>query len=101
MSRNITINCSENTPSQIQLVYTIETLENLQTITCSVNEKRFPIWLQLRKFEMQSLKEKSGYTPLYNEVNNSKNMATALFIDQVYTDIMLAEKLVISKSAAY
>jgi len=97
MSRSITINCSDNVPAQIQLLYSIETLENLQTISCSVNEKHFPIWLQLRKFEMQSLKEKSGYTPLYNEVNNSKNMATSLFIDQVYTDIMLAEKLVVKQ----
>ena len=77
---------------QIALTYSVETVENLQTIICSVDEKQSPNWLQLRKFEMLSLKEKKGYVPLFSEINNSKNMATTMFIDKAYTDIMLAEK---------
>jgi hypothetical protein len=93
MNRSITVSCIDNVPAQIQLTYTIQTVENVQTILCSVEEKHFPAWLQLRKFEMLSVKEKHGYVQLFNEVNNSRNMATSLFIDQAYTDIMTAEKL--------
>ncbi len=93
MNRSISIDCRGNVPGQLRLVYRIETVENVQTISCSVDEKSFPVWLQLRKFEMLSLKEKQGYTLLFNELNNSKNMATSLFIDQVYSTIMLAEKM--------
>ncbi len=99
MSRSITVSYPGDLQVQIQLTYSIETVENLQTINCSVDGKYFPIWLQLRKFEMQSLKDRNGYIPLFNEVNNSKNMATSLFIDQAYSDIMLSEKLKIISSA--
>jgi hypothetical protein len=44
--------------------------------------------------------EKNGYVPLFNEINNEKNLATILFIDQAYTDIMKAEKLKIKGIAA-
>ena len=40
-------------------------------------------------------KEKTKYMPLFNEINNGKNMATVLFIDKAYTDIMAAEKLIL------
>ena len=78
---------------EIPLTYAINMLGNVQTILCSVDGSRFPNWLQLRKFEMSSLKEHNIYTPLYSEINNNKNMDTGLFIDKVYSDIMLAEKL--------
>jgi len=78
---------------EIPLSYVINMTGNVQTIACSVSGSRFPNWLQLRKFEMSSLKENNIYTPLYSEVNNNKNMDTGLFIDKVYTNIMLAEKL--------
>ena len=78
---------------EISLSYVINMTGNVQTIACSVSGSRFPNWLQLRKFEMSSLKENNIYTPLYSEVNNNKNMDTGLFIDKVYTNIMLTEKL--------
>ena len=93
MNRSISIDCLGNIPGQLRLIYSIDIIENVQTISCCVDEKNFPAWLQLRKFEMLSLKEKLGYTLLFNELNNSKNMATSLFIDQVYSTIMLAEKM--------
>jgi len=79
-------------PVEIPLTYAINMAGDVQTIVCSVSGNRFPNWLQLRKFEMSSLKEKNFYTPLYSEINNNKNMDTGLFIDKVYTDIMHAEK---------
>ena len=79
-------------PVEIPLTYVINMAGDVQTIVCSVSGNRFPNWLQLRKFEMSSLKEKNVYVPLYSEINNNKNMETGLFIDKVYADIMLAEK---------
>lgn len=99
MGRSVTVFCSGDIPLQIRITYSIETVENLQTIACSVADTKFPAWLQLRKFEMLSIREKNGYVPLFNEVNNSKNMATSLFIDQAYADIMTAEKLKVIRSA--
>ena len=79
--------------TEIQLSYLSSLAGNVHTILCSVDGSRFPNWLQLRKFELLSLKESNVYTPLYNEVNNNKNMDTGLFIDKVYTEIMHAEKM--------
>ena len=67
--------------------------DNTQTISCAVEGNHFPIWLQLRKFEMQSTNEKNVYTPLFNETNNGKNLDTILFIDKAYVEIMKGEKL--------
>ena len=80
-------------PVEIPLTYAINMQGDVHTIVCSVTGSRFPNWLQLRKFEMSSLKELNLYTPLYSEVNNNKNMDTGMFIDKVYADIMIAEKL--------
>ena len=100
MSKCITVSYSwGNAPVDIQLSYAINMLGNVQTIACSVDGSRFPNWLQLRKFEISSLKEHNVYTPLYSEVNNNKNMDTGLFIDKVYSDIMLAEKFKIKAFA--
>jgi hypothetical protein len=95
MSNSILISYPGETPDGIKLVYSIEQSENLQTINCMVDEKHFPFWLQMRKFSLLSLKDKNSYTPLFNEVNNSKNVATSLFIDMAYKLIMAAEKMVV------
>ena len=92
MSKSITVSSPGDVSIPILLSYSIETSENLQTIFCCISGAQFPTWLQIKKFELLSIKEKNGYTPLFNEINNSKNMATSLFIDKVYGDIMTAEK---------
>lgn len=93
MNKYITVSHSGgDTAFEIQLQYTIETVGAVQTITCSVEGKQLPIWLQLRKFKMMSLNENNSYIPLHNESNNDKNLDTSLFIDKAYTDIMRAEK---------
>jgi hypothetical protein len=92
MTKFIAVTTPENAPPEIHLSYVIEYLDDVQTINCSVEEASYPIWLQLRKFTLQSRGDKSGYVPLFIEINNSKNMATALFIDKAYTEIMRAEK---------
>ena len=99
MANSIIISYPGETPVPIRLSYSIEMAENVQTINCCVDEKHFPIWLQLRKFALLSLKDKNNYTPLFNEVNNSKNMATSLFIDLAYTDIKHAEKFKVLEPA--
>jgi hypothetical protein len=58
-----------------------------------VTSEHIPNWLQLRKFDIASMHEKHGYVPLFNEINNEKNLDTILFIDTVYSDIMRTEKL--------
>ncbi|HXS36935.1 MAG TPA: hypothetical protein VN721_09550 [Flavipsychrobacter sp.] len=93
MSKLITVFSQGDVPTAIQLSYTIETTENIQTIFCSIDAQDHPFWLQVRKFELLSQKDQHGYIPLFNEINSSRNMATTLFIDKVYCDIMLAEKL--------
>ncbi|MFI5195656.1 MAG: hypothetical protein ACHQD8_01075 [Chitinophagales bacterium] len=94
MYKSITIHSSfNNVPSEIQLTYTVQLVETVHTISCCVISEHIPNWLQLRKFEITSIHEKQGYVPLFNEINNEKNLATILFIDQVYTNIMKAEKL--------
>jgi hypothetical protein len=82
-----------NSMVDVQLTYTTQVQGNVHTIVCSVDGNRIPFWLQLRKFEMLSLHEKNVYVPLFNEVNNGKNMDTVLFIDTAYNNIMLAEHL--------
>jgi len=98
MSHSITIPGPDSSPTPITLSYSIELAENIQTINCSVTEKYSPAWLQLRKFNLLSRKEKNTYVPLFNEINSSRNMATSLFIDSAYVNIMHAEKMLISKS---
>lgn len=94
MGKSITVSYSSgNIAAQVLLTYATEVVKNVQTILCSVKGPAFPEWLQLRKFEMSSLNENNYYVPLFSEANNCKNMATVLFIDQVYTDIMRAENL--------
>lgn len=92
MNKQITVShFGGNTNVQVQLQYTIDMLGNVQIITCTVEGKQLPIWLQLRKFKMMSLNENNSYVPLLNEGNNDKNLDTSLFIDKAYTDIMQAE----------
>ncbi len=98
MSHSIVISYPGDAPVDIKVSYKIEVAENVQTIACCVEEKHFPLWLQLKKFDLLSIKDKNRYTPLFNEVNNSRNMATSLFIDMAYTDIMQAERFEINKS---
>ena len=101
MSRSITILSSfNNVSSEIQLAYAVQLVDTVHTITCNVVSDHIPNWLQLRKFDITSTHEKNGYVPLFNEINNEKNLATILFIDQAYTDIMKAEKLKVKGIAA-
>ncbi len=94
MNKSITVSCVINDKeNEIVLSYETQVFGDTHKIVCSVVGNTIPNWLQLRKFEMASLKEKNKYIPLFNEINNGKNMATVLFIDKAYTDIMASEKL--------
>ena len=93
MKKSITIHNTMNMAEDLHVSYDIAYAGNEQMISCNVSEDRCPHWLQLRKFVLLSRNDKKGFVPLFIEVNNSKNMATTLFIDKVYTEIMHAEKL--------
>lgn len=98
MSNSITVfyPCKES--AAIHLNYAIELIGKRQTINCNiVNEgaSQSPVWLQLKKFSIPSLKEKKGFLPVYEQANNNTNIDTSLFIDFVYRKIMGLEKLVI------
>ena len=79
------------TSDQIEIRYTVEQSNDMQTINCSVQGGCFPVWLQLRKFSISSIRKYGIYTTLFNEANTSRNMDTSLFIDLVYSSIMKLE----------
>jgi hypothetical protein len=101
MAKSITVAYSlGDTDFQIPLSYVMQTLDKVQTITCTVQGASMPLWLQLRKFDVISLNDRSGCVPLFNEVNNSKNLDTILFIDKAHNEIMGEEKLKLKNTAA-
>jgi len=77
----------------VVITYIIKMEENIQTISCSVDKNEHKNWLQLNKFELKSQFSDGIYVALFNEAVQKKNMATALFIDKVYSDIMTKEKM--------
>jgi hypothetical protein len=91
MHHTIAITYPSDAQAPLTLGYSMELVDDVHTISCSVDGKQFPIWLQLKKFQMSSLKQKNRYLPLFSEVNSSKNIDTSLFIDLVYNRIMQAE----------
>lgn len=92
MHHSIVVSFPGNIPALIRLNYSIEMVENVQTIHCAVDEAQVPVWLHFRKFSMKSLRDKNFYTQIFSELNNSRNLSTSLFIDKAYQDIMAAEK---------
>ena len=77
----------------VVITYKILMEENIQTISCAVNQSEHKNWLQLAKFEMRSKLSGGKYVALFNEAIQKKNIATSLFVDKVYTDIMSKEKM--------
>jgi hypothetical protein len=88
MKNSVIVDYPTGSTNQLEVKYTIELNKNIQTVNCEVEEGHFPVWLQLRKFSILSVKESGSYTTLFNEINNSKNLDTCLFIDLVYSSIM-------------
>ena len=93
MHHTISIAYPSPTVPSISVNYSIEQAEELQTITCVVTDTQVPLWLQLRKFNLLSMRQNGSYVQLFNEANESKNMDTTLFIEKVYAGIMSAERL--------
>lgn len=93
MSNTISIVYPSGGETLLTIDYAIELSNSLHTISCNVACERYPLWLQLRSFNLLSIKEKGAYTLLFNEINNSKNLDTSLFIDLVYSSIMKSEHL--------
>jgi hypothetical protein len=76
----------------VVISYNINMSGDIQTISCVVDNSEHRNWLQLNKFELRSQLAEGMYVALYNEAMQKKNIATTLFIDQVYSDIMHYEK---------
>lgn len=93
MSNSISILYPSGSELPLKIDYAIELADSLQTISCNVDCDRYPLWLQLRSFSLLSVKERGAYTLLFNEVNESKNLDTSLFIDLVCTSIMKNERM--------
>jgi len=92
MNSPITVPYTNEQAGELNISYEISDNGEIQEIICTIVGPRFPIWLQLRKFSLMSQRKDSLYVPLFSEANNSKNLATSLFIDEVYTSIMSREK---------
>lgn len=97
MSNSITIFYPHKESAAIHLSYAIELIGERQTINCSVVDEGVaqPLWLQVKKFSIPSLKEGKAYQPVFEQANNNANMDTSLFIDFVYRKIMGVEKMAI------
>jgi hypothetical protein len=94
MEKNISVVFPMNgTTESIVITYNISMTGNIQTIACCIGKSEHRNWLQLNKFDLQSQFTDGIYVALYNESLQQKNIATSLFIDQAYNDIMAREKM--------
>lgn len=91
MTNSIIVEYHSEGAHQVNILYSLEKTESLQTIYCSVASKHLPLWLQLRKFSISFIEEQGKFITLFSEINSSKNLDTALFIDLVYSIIMNQE----------
>lgn len=87
MNKEIAIAYPADSHEMIRIVYSIDQMEDIQTIQCNVSTGGLPLWLQLRKFSICSRETHGLYTRLYSDDTN-KNIDTTLFIDTVYSSIM-------------
>lgn len=92
MTNSIMVEYDSDGIHNVNVHYSFERMDNLQTINCSVNGKNVPIWLQLRKFSISFIEDKGLFTTLFSEINSSRNLHTTLFIDLVYSRIMKQER---------
>jgi hypothetical protein len=72
----------------IQVRYFISDLAEVQTICCEIAGPPFPQWLKMKKFELLSLHKGNNYERIFNENNQTCNLQTDLFMDDVYKAIM-------------
>ncbi len=91
MNNSVSVAYPSGGTDNLNVSYSIERTDDVQTINCCVEAKNYPIWLQLRKFSISAVEKSGNYTTLFSEVNNSKNLDTSLFIDMVYSSIMKLE----------
>lgn len=88
MTNSVVVTYPLGSTRLIRVLYSIDDSNSIQTVNCAVEGGDSLSWLQLRKFSVSAIRQKQGYVLLFNEVNNSKNLDTSLFIDMVYSSIM-------------
>lgn len=81
----------------IKVNYNLELTGDLHLINCTIAtaDRPLPVWLNVKKFSIPSLKEGDSYVAIFDNTNNNTNRHTSLFIDQVYRNIMAEERLVV------
>jgi len=92
MQKNITLSYPDDNSQQFSISYSIVTSHDAQEISCSIDSPGIPVWLQLRKFSFESRMQNGNMVLMFNETNNSRNLATTLFIDTVYSRIIETER---------
>ncbi|HYD21246.1 MAG TPA: hypothetical protein VEB40_07225 [Flavipsychrobacter sp.] len=98
MEKNISVVFALNgSDESVVITYNISMTGDIQTIACTIGKSEHRNWLQLNKFELRSQCSGGVYAALFNESLQQKNIATSLFIDQAYNDIMAREKMKVSK----
>jgi hypothetical protein len=80
------------------VTYKIQMADNIQVISCSVDQNEHKNRLQISKFELRSRLSLGIYTPLFNEGIQDKSIMTSLFVDKVYIDIMSKEKMPVEET---
>lgn len=95
MTGNVSVPCMAGDEEiALPISYEIEMHDGVHVITCSMpGNARVPTWLHVRKFELRSIVEDAGYTPLYTYQENVKNMETLVFIEKAYELVMIKEQL--------
>lgn len=82
----------------VAITYMIQMVDNIQVISCSVDQTEYKNRLQIGKFELRSRLSSGIYTPLFNEGIQGKSIVTSLFVDKVYADIMNKEKMPVDEN---
>jgi len=85
---------TRNISHNIPVSYKINEEAAQMTLSCLLEQPgAYPDWLQMRKFEVVAQLQKDGYSALYNEDNEARNIDCALFIDAAFKGILLQEKM--------
>lgn len=83
------VNFPKETSTPVHVQYSITNQGKFKTITCAVPIADVaPIWLELRKFELNAMKHDGNYELLFEHKKYEKNMDTILFMDKVFESII-------------
>ena len=98
MKRTISISYTlqgERESSEVVVTYQVVEQAKVLLIACEVVPQApavsVPLWLRVRKFELEGVLTNGRYNQLYRDSNYDGNLDTTLFIDTAYDAIMRQE----------